>query len=244
MNKITAVVLTKNEENNIKQCLKSISWCDEILVIDDNSQDNTVAFSKEQNAKVIKKQLKDFSSQRNFALKKAEYTWVLFIDADERVSKELKNEIKESINKENAVSGYYIKRKDKFLGMFLKYGELKNIKLLRLAQKDKGKWVNKVHEVWKIRGKTETLNNPIIHYPHSTISGFLNKINIYSKIRSEELLEKKTKPKLIQIIAFPTGKFIYNYFIKLGFLDGIRGFVFNMIMSLHSFLVRAKLYLK
>ena len=242
---ISAIVLTKDEEKNIEACLDSLSWCDEQIVIDDYSQDKTVDIAKKKGAKVFTHSLQnDFEEQRNFGLSKAKGDWILFVDADERVSSALWYEIMQHTNESlEDFSGYYIKRLDTMWGKTLKYGETGNIKLLRLAKKGAGKWEGNVHEVWKINGKTTTLQNPLDHYPHATIKEFLQEINFYTDLRAQELFKRKTTTNWFLILLYPKSKFIQNYFIKRGFLDGIHGFVFAMIMSLHSFLVRGKLWL-
>lgn len=244
---ISVVILTKNEEKNIGRCLKTLLWCDEIIVIDDYSSDNTIKIAKNFGAEVYKKHLRgDFSAQRNFGLRKTKGDWVLFIDADERVSSKLKNEIllvtQNQAIAENYV-GFRVKRRDKFLGSWLKYGETASVKLLRLGKRNVGQWKGKVHEVWQIKGKIKTLKNPLFHKRNITISGFLERIDKYSSIRAKELYAQGVKSNVFVILAFPLGKFCQNYFLRLGFLDGIPGFVMAIMMSIHSFLVRAKLYL-
>ncbi len=239
---ISAIVLTKNEEKNIVDCLESLGWCSEIIVVDDYSDDRTVEVAEKFKAKIFKRKLEaDFSAQRNFAISKAENKWVFFVDADERVPDLLALEIIEKIKKQD-FDAFYIQRMDIMWGKVLLYGEVGNIKLLRLAKKEIGKWVNKVHEEWAVNGKTSTLENVLYHYPHQKLSEFLQEINYYSDIRSQELHSKKIKTSFFEIIFYPLGKFIVNYFIELGFLDGIRGLVFAIVMSFHSFLVRAKLW--
>jgi len=245
---ISAVILTKNEEKNIYDCLESISWVDEIVVVDDNSLDRTVDVIRKYSSKVkiFKNYLNgDFSVQRNFALSKTTKDWVLFVDADERISKELREEINivligEKNNPKN--KGFYIPRKDIMWGRILKHGETGNIKLLRLAKRDAGVWLGKVHEEWVIDGRVGELDGKIIHYPHQTINQFLNEINFYTTIRAKELYEKKTNTSSRDLILYPNGKFFVNYFLKLGFLDGIEGLVVSILMSFHSYLVRAKLW--
>src|SRR3989338_2702842 len=244
---ITAIVLTKNEERNIVDCIESLLWCDEILVIDDNSEDKTVQIVeklKNDKVKVIIHPLNnDFSKQRNFALREAKQEWVLFVDADERVSLSLQYEILSSITDSlSNYSGYYIRRSDNMWGKELKYGETGGNSFLRLIKKEKGEWVGKVHESLRIKGKTGTLRNPLIHYPHQDITQFLQEINFYTDLRANELFDKKIKVYWWTIIFYPLGKFIFNYGIKRGFLDGIRGLIFAILMSLHSFLVRGKLW--
>ena len=242
---ISAIVLTKDEEKNIDACLDSLSWCDERIVIDDYSQDKTVDLAKKKGARVFTHSLQnDFAEQRNFGLSKAKGDWVLFVDADERVSSALWYEIMQHINESLVdVSGFYIKRLDTMWGQILRHGETGNIKLLRLAKKDAGRWVGKVHEAWKVNGKTATLQNHLEHYPHPSVGHFLSEINFYTDLRAQELFKKKTTTNWFLIMLYPKSKFVLNYFIKRGFMDGLPGFVFAMMMSLHSFLVRSKLWL-
>src|SRR4051812_8321966 len=138
---ISAIILTKNEEKNIKDCLDGISWCDERIVIDDESTDHTREIAQENGAKVYTRVLKNFSDQRNFALQKARGDWILFIDADERISPALWFEMTQRINEpiENP-TGFYLKRIDVMWGRELKHGEAGAIKLLRIAKRNSGKW--------------------------------------------------------------------------------------------------------
>lgn len=245
--KISAVILTKNEEKNIERCLRSISFCDEIIIIDDYSEDKTIeivnkVLKSNKVYKVIQRKLNnDFAAQRNFGLSKASNEWVLFIDADEQVSSELKKEI---IGHD--VYTYFIRRCDYFWGQKLKYGEIKKVReqgIIRFVKKNSGTWVGTVHEVFKTsKNNVAQLNGFIDHYPHQTLKEFLEDINRYSSLRAEELYSAGKKTNAFEIIVFPFGKFIYNYFIKLGFLDGPAGFTYVFMMSFHSFLVRAKLY--
>ncbi|MGI8419342.1 MAG: glycosyltransferase family 2 protein [Candidatus Levyibacteriota bacterium] len=242
---ISAIVLTRNEEKNIEACLDSLSWCDERIVIDDYSEDKTVDIAKKKGAKVFHHTLQnDFAQQRNFALTKANGDWILFVDADERVSSALWYEIMQRTNESlEYFSGFYIKRQDTMWGKLLRHGETGNITLLRLAKKDAGKWEGQVHEEWKVSGKTLTLQNYLDHYPHTTITEFLKEINFYTDLRAQELFKKKKTANWFTIIFYPKSKFVLNYFIKGGYQDGLPGFVFAMMMSLHSFLVRSKLWL-
>lgn len=217
-------------------------WCDEVLIIDDNSTDKTVDIAKKHGAKVVTHALSDFASQRNFGLEQAKGEWIFFVDADERVSKSLRNEIQNAIRNEGK-DGYGIRRVDYMWGKQLKYGEVGSIQLLRLARKQKGKWVGNVHEIWEINGAVGELSNPLYHYPHQTITEFLNEINFYSTLRAKELKNSGVKSSIFDIILYPKAKFFANYILKLGFLDGIAGLLFAVMMSLHSFLVRGKLWL-
>lgn len=248
---ISAVILTKNEERNIEDCLESVAWCDEILVIDDYSEDETLKKihpdSLGTKLKIYRRRLdNDFAAQRNFGLEKTRGDWVLFVDADERVSPELKDEIQRRTTPgvgKTELMGFYIKRKDFFGGRWLRFGETANVKLLRLARRGAGRWERAVHETWRIKGDIGLLDNPLFHYPHPTISDFAHHINTFSTFHAQVLLKEGKRTNLIQIIAYPLAKFIQNYFFRLGFLDGIPGLIVAVMMSFHSFLARAKLYL-
>lgn len=242
--KISAIILTKNEEKNIAGCIESLTWCNEVLVIDDNSTDKTVEIAKKTGARVFNHALgNNFAKQRNFGLNKANNEWVLFVDTDERVSLSLKKEITQCIyNSTNQYIGFYIKREDYLWGKRLKYGEAGNIWLLRLAKKNAGKWRGKVHETWQVKGSVGKLDNPFSHYPHPSIAEFLKEINFYTSLRAEELYGLNIKANFFSIIFYPKAKFLSNYIFKLGFLDGIPGLLIAILMSFHSFLVRGKLW--
>lgn len=247
MAKFSVVILTKNEENNILDCLETLSEVDEIIIVDDNSSDRTLELVrnlKKKKIKICQNFLdSDFSKQRNFGLSKAKNDWVLFVDADERVSPELSNEIKSVVSGQlSDVSGFFIKRVDVMWGRKLKHGETGNMKLLRFAKKGTGKWTGRVHEVWDVKGVTSELKNELIHYPHPTIREFLGEINMYSAIKAEELHRSGVKVSFLSIIIYPKAKFVVNYLLKLGFLDGLPGFIMALMMSFHSFLVRSKLW--
>jgi glycosyltransferase involved in cell wall biosynthesis len=247
---ISVVILTKNEEKNIVDCLESIVWADEVVIIDDYSSDRTLDVIQKlnyKNLRVFKRSLnKDFASQRNFALEKVKFDWVLFVDADELISGELREEINyyliDDKNKDK-YDGFYIPRRDIMWGKMLKHGEAGNIKLLRLARKSSGKWIGKIHEEWSVKENVSELDNYIVHHPHPTISEFLKEINFYTTIRAQDLFDNGTKTNILEVIFYPKAKFILNYLFKLGFLDGIEGFIFAILMSFHSFLVRAKLWI-
>ena len=244
--KLSIVVLAKNEQRNIIRAIESVEFSDEIIVIDDFSTDKTSEYAMEMGAVVHRKKLNNnFASQRNFGLQKSRGDWILFLDADEFLTKELQTEIKKLIKGKSKYSVYHIKRRDFMWGKELEYGEIKTVRkkgLIRLVKKGSGKWISPVHEVFVTTSPAGRLNNFINHYPHPTVKEFLDKINFYSTLRAKELFHLKKNVSLLEIIFFPTGKFLMNYFIKLGFLDGPAGFLYAFMMSFHSFLVRAKLY--
>lgn len=247
--KISVVVLTKNEEENIIDCIESLKSFDEIIVIDDYSTDKTPEILKKlsednEKIKLFKRELdQDFSSQRKFGIEKAKNDWIFFVDADERVTKELENEISDVFEiDDDKFSGFLIRRIDFMWGRQLSHGETGHIRLLRLFNKHDGKLIGKVHESWETKKMVGRFGSPILHYPHPTISEFLTEINFYTDLRAQELFTAKKKASFFSVILYPKAKFIKNYFIKLGFLDGLPGLIHALLMSFHSFLVRGKLW--
>ncbi len=253
---ISAVVLSHNDEKTIIACLESISWCDEIIVIDDFSIDKTIDIAKKLGARVYQHHLaNDFATQRNFGLTHAKGEWVLFVDSDEVVSDELTKEIKNATGSPiracprpdrgsgmTSYSGFYLKRRDFIFGQYLRHGETSKVRLLRLAKKNVGEWVRPVHEVWDIKGDTGELSTPLEHFPHQNVAQFLEEINRYSTLNAKYLYEHRIRVHWWHVVGYPVAKFFLNYFLYLGFLDGTPGIMIAIFMSFHSFLVRAKLW--
>lgn len=245
---LTAVVIAKNEEKNIIRCLHSLNFCDEVIVVDDESIDRTCEIAEQSGARVVSHKLdSDFSLQRNFGMDLATGQWVLYIDADEEVSRELELEITTLLTSEvkPRADAFYLKRRDYWWGKELQYGEVANARkrgFIRLVKKNSGKWQGIVHEQFVTKGKTSLLHNFINHYPHPNVKNFLQEINFYSSLRAKELKKQGLKTTATEIILYPLGKFLVNYILKRGFKDKAPGFAYAFFMSFHSFLVRSKLY--
>jgi len=259
MTNLTAVVLVKNEEENvINRCLKSVGFCDEIIMINDASSQKLEVKSQKYNSKFksfFRKLNGDFAGQRNFGMEKATNDWILFVDADEEVTDELKQELQNLIRQNFQFSifnfqSFYIRRRDFFWGHEMKYGETmkaRNRGIIRLIKKGSGQWQGKVHEEYKLATRNSQLvtsKNFLNHYPHPTVKEFIQSVNFYSSLRAEELYKQGKKTNILQIIFYPLLKFKLTYFLKLGFLDGPAGFAYSFFMSFHSLLVRLKLYQK
>ncbi|MBI5019004.1 glycosyltransferase family 2 protein [Candidatus Gottesmanbacteria bacterium] len=239
---ISAVVLTQNCASTLAATLESLSFCDEIIVIDDHSTDDSGAIAKKYDAVVYTRSLDgDFAAQRNFGLAKATHDWVLFIDSDEVVSQALAHEIREAIQSVD-VKGFYVKRRDILWGTPMVHGETADVRLLRLAKKGSGKWTRPVHEVWNVTGVVGTLEHPLDHTPHPSVADFLSDINHYSTINAAHFYKSGVRVTVWQIIGYPIAKFIRNYVIKRGYKDGTPGIIVALMMSFHSFLTRSKLW--
>ncbi len=246
---LSAVVLSKNEGKFLSSCLESLGFCDEIIVIDDFSQDNILGKIRNPKSE-IRNKIKiytrkldgDFAAQRNFGLEKSIGEWVLFIDADEQVPEELQQEILLKIKDEN-LAGYFINRRDFLLGKEMKFGEFSKNKFLRFGRARQGIWKRRVHEYWDIDGKTSLLKAKLIHQAHPNVASFVASINFFSKLHAQANAEESKDPGLAKIMFFPVFKLVNNYWLLGGWRDGTHGFVGAMLMSFHSFLAWSQLWL-
>lgn len=243
--KLSVVILTKNEEKNIKDAIDSVSFADEVIIIDDFSKDKTVQIAKEHGAKIFERNLdNNWAAQRNFGLEKAKGNWILFLDADERIPKELKNEIIQAIeNPFVRTEAFYFKRNDYIWGRRLKYGETANVRFIRMARPGVGKWIRRVHEEWKILGRKKEFKYAINHYPHPTLKEFIASVNRTSQLHAEANREEGKKASILKMVVWPIAHFLRNWVLRLGFLDGTEGFVFALMMSFHSFLSWSRLWI-
>lgn len=241
---ISAVILTKNNQDCIQNCLKSLRWCDELIVIDDRSIDQTAAIAESNGARVIVRTLgDDFSGQRNAGLAVAKHEWVFFVDSDEIVPVSLAQEIQQAVNLKRH-NGFRFARQDILFGTRLRFGETASVRLLRLAKKTSGVWHGSVHETWHVRGSVADLSTPLEHYPHPSFSEFIADINRYSTLVAKERIHKGYTVSWWQIVVYPFAKFTVNYVFRQGFRDGTPGLLMAMMMSFHSFLVRGKMFTK
>lgn len=241
--KLSVIILSKGEAST-KEAINSVSFADEVVVVLDGSEESPFPFSEK--VKVVRHDLAgNFSQQRNFGSSQAAGDWLLFLDADERLSDKLQKEIQKVLTSStDGKDAYFLKRRDFFWGHELKFGETMTARVMgfvRLVKKNSGSWEGEVHERFVTKHLVGSLNGFIDHRPHQSIAEFLNSINYYSTVRAKELKNRNVHFSVVSLILNPFGKFIYTYFLKLGFLDGASGFVYSFMMSFHSFLTRAKL---
>lgn len=236
--KLTVVIITNRSDTRFESALESAQFADQVLIIDNNSQAEWETLKKKYSFKKIDHpdNINNFAEVRNKALKEVTTEWVLFLDSDEEIPESAQEKIQAAIAT-NQYAGYAVKRSDVFLGKKLQYGETGELYLIRLFQTKKGKFTRSVHEVAEVSGKVGTADFELIHTAHLSIQDFLQKINLYAQMESKN--KKLTEQEVIfQMLVYPMAKFIFNYFFKLGFLDGFQGVVYAVLMSLHSFFVR------
>ena len=224
--KLTALIITFNEIGYIEKCIDSISFADEIIVVDSFSTDGTFEFLKTQpKVKIIQHPFKNFTAQKSFALKQASNDWVLFLDADEVVTTSLKSEIKATINSSKPAEAYWFYRKFMYQNCPLHFSGWQTDKNYRLFRKSKVKFaVDKiVHETLVVSGSSKCLSEKLIHHCYKNYSDYKSKMMQYGKLRAEEELRKGKKFNYIKLIVKPCWKFLYNYIFRLGILDAQRG---------------------
>ena len=241
MNKVSAVIICTNEEDNIEECIKSISWADEIVILDGGSKDKTIEIAKKYTDKIFVNEWKGFAVQRNYSLSKVNYDWVFSLDADERCPMELESEIKEILIKDTiSYKGFKIPRKSFFLNKWIKHCGWYPDYQFRLFRKEYTKVTNRlVHEGFKVEGDIGILKNDILHYTVKTISDFAARINKYSTLSAKEKVNKKSVTYLDLIIRPPLS-FTREYIIKKGFLDGIHGIMVALFNSITNMLTYMK----
>ena len=237
MIKITAIIPTFNEEERIKNSLKSAEFADEIIVIDSYSTDKTVEIVEQSKAILLQRKFDDFSSQKNYAIAQASNDWIVWIDADEVLTRELQDEIKEAIHNTTELVGFYIYRIFFFKGKRMRYTGTQNDKLIRVFNRNHCKYVGKVHEKIQTEGKIGVLKNKILHYSYISFDRYIVKLNQHSALKAEELFEKGITITPFHIIVKPLARFIKHYFVKLGILDGFYGFIISFALS-YGVLVR------
>ena len=215
---LTTVILTNKPQKNINSVVASISFSDEILIYPCGV-------------------IANFAAQRNQALKLAKNDWVLFVDDDEEVKPKLAREIQTAINKTD-FSGFYLRRLDQYHHQVLLHGETGSIKLLRLAKKNAGAWVRPVHEIWQVAGATGELAEPLIHNRAELTTPFIERVIFYGPIDAKALTTENKPFSYWRLLFNPLVKFMVNYQLRLGFLDGTLGLFQAYLMSIQSLSVR------
>lgn len=240
MIKISVAIICYNEEDKIRDCLESVNWVDEIVVVDSGSTDNTIEVVKKYTDNILLKKWEGFSVQKEFAVSQTKNNWVLSLDADERVSQELKNEI---ISLEPSdYSGFFIKRRNFFLNKHITSCGWNDDKQLRLFNKQYARMVHRsVHEGFVVEGSVKTLTGDLIHLTYDSIEIALKKINNYTSLQADEIDSFK-KANIFSIILRSISQFL-RFFISLkGYKDGFHGFLLAFFNSITSFLIYTKLW--
>ena len=234
--KISALAITLNEAENVKRYIESLSFVDEILFIDSYSTDETKAIAEQYGARVIQRRFDNFSNQRNFAISQAKNDWIVFFDLDEIITKEVEKEIIEQVHTSNDYVAYYAHRNVFLFNKRIKYGGLQNDKAIRLFNKNYCTYNGHlVHEEIKVSGKIGHLKNRVDHHSFKSFDHYFCKLNQYSELKANECFNKNKKATVFHFIVRPSYRFVWQYFYRLGFLDGAEGFLSAKINAFFVF---------
>ncbi len=249
--KISTCVITFNEENNIEDCIKSVTaFSDEILIVDSDSTDKTVEIAEKLGVKVVTHKWEGHVKQKQFAVDLATNNWIFSLDADERASEEVINKINQIKNNPEITDRYkafYVNRRNYYLGKWIKYGGWYPEKRIRFFHKKYAKWGG-IDPHDKVIARSNDivgdLYADIIHFPYKNITHHLDTINRYASIAAEENIKKGKKVNFFKLIYKPFFKFIRDYFVKRGFLLGKTGFIHAVMGSISVFMKYLKTYEK
>jgi glycosyltransferase involved in cell wall biosynthesis len=256
---VTTIIIVDQPSQKLCRAIWSVAWCARFVIVTQNME-----FTPEVLRKLLHKYLPksvditnfpplkvtqlrnsnlDFSMRRNVGASEAETEWLFFLDSDEVFPDANLAEL-QLLLENPTVNGYQFKRRDYFLDKPLRWGEVHDIWVTRLVRKGKGQWQRPVHEVLNVKGLLEKTEITLQHYSHDSISSFFAKVINYAQLEAEARYKNHQSASVLEILIWPVGKFLVNYFLKLGLLDGWRGLVYASMMSVHSFAVRALLYEK
>ncbi len=236
--KISAIVTTYNEEREIADCIRTLLWCDELLVVDSHSTDGTVqeveAFSQ---VRLLQHTYYGSAAQKNWAMDRTSHGWILIIDADERCTPELRREIQALISGDAEHNSFSIRRRLFFLGKHIRFSGFQRDSVVRLLRRGAGRYPDlRVHADMKTLGPTPQLKNPMDHYMVRDLSEYVHRVCKYGIWGAAQGWKEHRRSGLVQILVRPLWRFLRTYFIQLGFLDGLHGLVFCALQAFGTFL--------
>jgi glycosyltransferase involved in cell wall biosynthesis len=241
--RLSAIVITKNEAHNLRDCLSSLNWVHEIVVLDAESEDGTADIAAELTDKVFVRPWEGYGRAKNFALMQCTGDWVLWIDADERVTPELREEICALLSEPPAHQGYEMPRLANFLGKWIMHGGWYPGYVLRLFQREGASFNERaVHEGVTIKGHMGRLQNHLLHYTDPDLEHYFEKLNRYTSLAAEELQRQGRQFHWWDLLLRPAWFFLRMYVFKTGFLDGLAGFILARLSAVYVFTKYAKLW--
>jgi glycosyltransferase involved in cell wall biosynthesis len=244
MASLSVITLTLNEERNLHACLASVRWADEVIVVDSGSSDGTVSIAREFATKVLTVQWKGYGAARNLALDAATGDWVLWLDADERVTDDLAEEIREIVRRDAPeYAGYAVARRAYFLGRWIRHSGWYPGRVVRLFRRGRGKFSEtQVHEQLHIEGKVGPTRHDLIHLTDPSLQHYFAKFNRYTSLGAKDLNGSGRQFSIVDLLIRPPFQFFKMYFLRRGFLDGMHGFILAVLSSAYVFAKYAKLW--
>jgi len=238
---ISVTIIARNEEEGIQESLGGVSWAQEIVIVDAESTDRTVEIAQKFTTRVFVRPWAGFATQKNFALAQATQPWVLSLDADERVTPQLREQIEEILAADGPLDGYYLPRKNFFRGRWIRYGTWFPDYQLRLFRRSSGTFRSvSVHESVQVKGRLGYLQAPLLHFSYQGIEDFVRRSNLYSTLAAQDLVRRGKRISWLQCCLAPLGRFCSMYFLHRGFLDGSDGLLLAVLYGYYVFLRSAK----
>jgi glycosyltransferase involved in cell wall biosynthesis len=239
--KITATIVTFNEERNIARAIESLRCVEEILVVDSGSTDRTVELATNLGVRAIESHWRGYAAQKNFAAESATHDWILSIDADEALSESLEGELWTLKKKGPSYDGYSMPRLAQYLGKWILHSGWYPDRKVRLYNRQKARWVGEfVHESVEVSGSVGRLDSNLLHFTCNSLSEHLKTMDRYTTLAAEELVSRKAEISGRHLILDPTWTFVRTYFFQQGFLDGLEGLTIAYMAALYTFLKYAK----
>ena len=243
---LSVAIVTLNEEENLSRTLASVLWADEIVVVDSGSTDRTVAIAESFGARIVQREWPGFAAQKNFAISQCKGTWILSLDADEELSPELQIQVRTMLSSNPPTDAYYLRRRNLFLGRWIKRGGFYPDPKLRLFRRSVANFAmtpqfaeRPVHETVTFDGAADTLDFDIIHHAYPTLSTYIEHMDRYSGLGAELLVDKGRNGAsrfgfLMNVFLIPQFTFQWNYFIRFGFLDGREGLLLHLYHATYT----------
>jgi glycosyltransferase involved in cell wall biosynthesis len=239
--KLSATIITFNEERNIARVIESLRCCDEILVLDSGSNDRTVEIAANLGARVVEASWHGYAAQKNIAAKLATYDWILALDADESVSEALEAEIWQIKKSGPKFDGYTVPRLAQYLGRWILHGGWHPDRKVRLFDRRKAKWIGEfVHESVKVEGTLGHLKSNLLHFTCSSLSEHLRSMERYTTLAAQEIASTQKNVTFARLLFDPAWTFFRTYVLRFGFLDGVEGLAVAYMASLYNFVKYAK----
>ncbi|MDF1665081.1 MAG: glycosyltransferase family 2 protein, partial [Planctomycetota bacterium] len=242
---VTACIITFNEAHQIQDCLDTLSFCQDIVVVDSHSNDETTSIAKQVTEKVLSRDWPGHIDQKNFAIDNSETDWVLCIDADERVTDELRDDILQVFKDGPKHAGYELSRRTFYLGQFIDHGGFYPDRKMRLFRRSQGRWggTNPHDHVFLEKGCSQgTLKGDLHHHSYKNIADHLKTIDYFTTIAAKEKLSKGKSKVLLSLLFGPPWKFVKMFVLQRGFLDGIAGLIVAFLGAFYVMLKYAKLW--
>jgi len=240
---LSVIITTYNEEVHVSECVDSVLWADEVLLVDSYSTDDTLKLARQKPIRVLERKYYGSAAQKNWALDRVEHDWVLILDADERITEPLAREILTLLIAGPAALGYYIRRQNYLIDSPIRHSGWSTDKVIRLFHRGHGRYPNRrVHADLTIAGETPVLQERMIHYTFRTLDQFMEKVARYAEWGAAQGFREGKRAGFAEVGLRPLWRFIRAYFLQLGFLDGMQGLLVCGLQSFGVFLKYAQLW--